>query len=386
MHLDVEMQKLAKIRIPDDTLTRGLTGLAEAAARNKKLSLAVEEVEARPPELVDSPEGGTRLRYPARIRLRQTRARSPEKALKGFRHAFGLLAKRAAAKGWEVLGEPPGEPASLPAVTRPPRPPFLLPDLTPEVVSEAFAGIYERAAHVRIIHDAARTFVATGRCQASHVLLHGEPAAAKSTLFRCFKALYERGSEVERVVFIDAQTMTKAGLEDWLLQRAADGSLPEIIVLEELEKQGEAVLLPLISVMGSGYLAKTNARVGRRVEHMPILVWGTCNNEKCLREFHDGALWSRFTHKLPCRRPGRAVMRQILVRAVAKRGGSPAWVEPALDLGYDLLQTDDPREILGLLDGGDRLLTGEYQADYVSVRGGPGRRAASEPAGCQDAA
>src|SRR5439155_4753237 len=98
--------------------------------------------------------------------------------------------------------------------------------------------------------------VATDRRQASHVVLHGEPAAAKTFLLRCFKALYEQGSEVERVVFIDAQTMTKAGLEDWLLQRAEEGSLPEIIVLEELEKQGEGVLLPLISVMGSGYLAK----------------------------------------------------------------------------------------------------------------------------------
>ena len=37
MHLDFDLQKFAKIRIPDDTLTRGLTGIAEAAARNKKL-------------------------------------------------------------------------------------------------------------------------------------------------------------------------------------------------------------------------------------------------------------------------------------------------------------------------------------------------------------
>ena len=386
MQLDVAMQKIVKIRVPDDTLNRVLTGIAEAAVKNKKHGLAVEAVEVLPPEVIDWPEGGTRLRYAGRVRLRQSKAKSPEKALKGFRYAFAMLAKRAKGKGWEVLGEPPGDPGTLPAATRPPRPPFQLPDLTPEVINEAFAGIYERDAHVRIIHDAARTFVATGRRQASHVLLHGEPAAAKSTLFGCFKALYERGSEVERMVFIDAQTMTKAGLEDWLLQRAEDGSLPEIIVLEELEKQGEAVLLPLISVMGSGYLAKTNARVGRRVEHMPILVCGTCNNEKRLREFHDGALWSRFTHKLPCRRPGRALMKEILVREVEKRGGSAAWVEPALALGYDVLHTDDPREIIGLLDGGDRLLTGEYQADYVSVRAGQVRRAAPEPEARKDAA
>src|SRR4051794_28188068 len=100
MHLDLEMQKYAKIRIPDETLRRGLTGIAKAATRNKKHGLAVEEVEARPPEVVDGPQGGTRLRYPARIRLRQTRAKSPERSVKCFRHAFSVLAKRAAAKGW----------------------------------------------------------------------------------------------------------------------------------------------------------------------------------------------------------------------------------------------------------------------------------------------
>src|SRR5439155_8636397 len=186
MQLDVAMQKIVKIRVPDDTLNRVLTGIAEAAVKNKKHGLAVEAVEVLPPEVIDWPEGGTRLRYAGRVRLRQSKAKSPEKALKGFRYAFAMLAKRAKGKGWEVLGEPPGDPGSLPAATRPPRPPFPLPDMTPEVINEAFAGIYERDAHVRIIHDAARTFVATGRRQASHVLLHGEPAAAKSTLFGCF--------------------------------------------------------------------------------------------------------------------------------------------------------------------------------------------------------
>src|SRR5262245_26159076 len=102
MQLDFEMQKFAKIRVAEDTLTRVLTGIAEAAARNKKLGLAVAEVEVRPPEVVDWPEGGTRLRYTARISLRQTKPKSPEKSLKCFRHAFGLLKKRATSKGWEV--------------------------------------------------------------------------------------------------------------------------------------------------------------------------------------------------------------------------------------------------------------------------------------------
>jgi hypothetical protein len=76
----------------------------------------------------------------------------------------------------------------------------------------------------------------------------------------------------------------------------------------------------------------------------------------------------RLTHKLECVRPGRELMRQILLREIKERQGNPAWAHPALTLGYDELRTDDPREIIGLLDGGDRLLTGEYQEDYRAIR------------------
>jgi hypothetical protein len=165
MHLDFELMKDAKIRVAEDKLTRIVTGIAEAAVRNKKLGLAVKEVVVRPPEVVDSPDGGTRHRYPARVRLGQTKARRAEKSVKDFRHAFGILAKRAKGKGWELLGEPPRDPAALPDATRPPRPPFELPELTPELVAEVFAGIFDRDAHRRIIHDAVQTFLGTGRRQ-----------------------------------------------------------------------------------------------------------------------------------------------------------------------------------------------------------------------------
>jgi hypothetical protein len=55
------------------------------------------------------------------------------------------------------------------------------------------------------------------------------------------------------------------------------------LLIEELEKQNEKVLLPLISVMGSGYLVKTNARIGRRVEQTQVVCWGTCNDAMRLR-------------------------------------------------------------------------------------------------------
>jgi hypothetical protein len=369
MHQDVELERHAKIKLNPNKASQALEEIAQVATRNRRLGLAVVAIEAKEPEAVPGPEGETQYRYAARIRLKQTRARSPEKALACYRHAYKRLARKARAKRWRVVSQPPTE-AQTPVVVEAPkdRLPLRLPDLTPELVAEAFAGIYEREAHIRLIHDAMRTFVATQGRRASHILLYGEPAAAKTSLVRRFKGVYERDGDVERVVFLDAQTMTKAGLEDWLLAQAEAGQLPEVIVVEELEKQDEKVLLPLISVMGSGYLMKTNARVGRWEEQVRVMIWGTCNNEALLRRFHAGALWSRFTHQLPCVRPGREVMRRILLEEVAERRGDPGWADAALAFACEELHTTDPRQIVGLLDGGDRLLTGAYQADYRAIR------------------
>jgi hypothetical protein len=129
--------------------------------------------------------------------------------------------------------------------------------------------------------------------------------------------------------------------------------------------------------MGSGYLMKVNARVGRRMQQTKVVVWGTCNDAASLQKFHDGALWSRFTHKMQCPRPSRELMREILLKEVAERpDGNPAWADKALEFGWEVLKTNDPREIIGLLDGRDRLLTGEYQKDYLAVRRPPARTAA----------
>jgi hypothetical protein len=42
-------------------------------------------------------------------------------------------------------------------------------------------------------------------------------------------------------------------------------------------------------------------------------------------------------------------------------------VKPACDFAYDVLKTTDPREVLGLLDGRDRLLDGSYQDDSLAI-------------------
>ncbi|MEW3709423.1 hypothetical protein QOZ51_30150, partial [Pseudomonas aeruginosa] len=84
------------------------------------------------------------------------------------------------------------------------------------------------------------------------------------TLFERFKNWFEESDGVERVKFLDATTMSKAGLENWLISAADDRMLPDILVLEEIEKKSPDNLLCLLSVMGSGYVAKHNARVQAR--------------------------------------------------------------------------------------------------------------------------
>lgn len=158
-----------------------------------------------------------------------------------------------------------------------------------------------------------------------------------------------------------------------MLELAVTNKLPEIICIEEIEKQHMDNLLTLLSVMGSGYIMKTNARIGRMKQLAKCVIWATCNDKQLLKNFRDGALWSRFTHKLHCRRPSRELMTRIIKDKVANTNGDPRWADAAIDFAYDGMASAvgqsivDPRAILGLLDGADRLLDGSYQADYLAT-------------------
>jgi hypothetical protein len=260
----------------------------------------------------------------------------------------------------------------------------VVPTLTADVMATYFGGIYERDEHIRVVHAAVESFVATLNAwkqdrpvevARGHVLLKGKPAGCKTTILERLKKWYETASPgAERMTFVDTQTATRAGLENWLLEKAEQGELADIVVLEELEKQQPLdALLPLVSVMGSGYIAKLNAWVGRRKEVANILVFATCNDEEVIRKWRNGAIWSRFAKKLHCPRPSKKLMLRILLDTVLRAGGNPDWAERALEFAYDVMPQavgftlDDPREVKGLLDGGDRLLDGSYQRDLLAI-------------------
>lgn len=287
-----------------------------------------------------------------------------------------LITEHARRRSWNVLStETFGNDVNLGegVVTRSP---FIVPELTQEVMETVFDGIYEREPHIRIIHDSVKNYSTSGGKVRSHILLYGKPAGAKTSLLERFKEFYD--DENERVVFIDGPTMTKAGLENWLVELAESSKLPEIIVIEEIEKQNKDNLLILLSLMASGKIMRTNSRVGRDEHKANCLIWATCNDEEELKNFRNGALHSRFTHKLYCARPNRALMHKILLKKIEERNGNPVWADIALKFADDLqaqmagllgkkVIIDDPREIVGFLDGGDRLMDSSYQNDFLDI-------------------
>ncbi len=295
-------------------------------------------------------------------------AKTPDLAEKRWEKIYEIVKRRAGEREWLVRNESDvnfdekGEFETQEIINGP----FIIPDLTDKVMEEKFEAVYEREPHIRLIHDTVKTFNSSNREIRGHTLLYGQPAGCKTTLYEKFKVWYEGGDGVERVKFLDATTMSKAGLENWLISAADDGMLPDILVLEEIEKQSPDNLLCLLSVMGSGYVAKHNAKIQAR-KQCNCLIWATCNDEFAVRNFRAGALWSRFAHKWYCHRPTKTVMEKILRQKVKVIGGNPDWVDKVMDLAYNKLKETDPRTIISYLDGGDRLMDGSYVADILSI-------------------
>jgi hypothetical protein len=370
MEWTIRLERLTQNYLNVGRTKKHLDRIVSIAERNSSLGFSGR---MRGLSKLDAPEvlKDGQKRYAVSLNLSERKARTDAIAERRYQHVLKLVIQRAARYGWNVLVDGKPAPAVLVQDQDKPtgRPPFSLPPLTPETYGSVFDGIYERDSHIRLIHDSLSLFVTTKGEMRPHTVLYGEPAAAKTELFKRFKAWYEKDSPVERVAEIDGHSMSRAGLEGWVIERTNDNCLPEVVFIEEIEKQDEKILLPLISIMGSGYFAKLNARVDFRGK-TPFVVWATCNDLDKLQSFAKGALFSRFTNQWECRRPSRELMGRILQRELARIPmANPRWAEAALTIGWDRLSLRDPRKIIGLLAGRDRLLDGSYERDQVSVLG-----------------
>lgn len=376
MHWDLMLTRRSRNRLHEPTVRKHLHEMVQAAQKVKSMGFTGRVAKLEPPdEVFDEATGETCYHYSLRIRLTKEASHADVAALH-FRHVYALVEKIAQSKGYSLVVN--GQQAHEPA---PPRGRWVVPELSDDVFTTFFRGVYERDRHVRVIHDAVRSHARSLALheanpdvpvQRSHVLLKGRPASCKSTLFERFKRWYGD----EHVLFLDGHGTSKAGLENWLLERAECGRLPDILVIEEIEKQPLDNMLSLLSVMGSGYVSKLNARIGHAHQVANLMVWATCNDEEAIRNFRGGALWSRFAHRLHCPRPSRDLMEHILVERAISIGGNVEWAYRAMEFAYETVpdhfdqEMDDPREIVALLDGGDRLLDGSYQDDKLDIMRG----------------
>jgi hypothetical protein len=358
------LEKLSLNKLNSAKTKKQLQSIRKEAESNATFGITAKLRGRLKPELYTDDSQRKNYRYTVRLEL----AASSDRAEQAFDLVEKTIRKAAQLEKWNVVGE--ASTVAAQAKTQADnRPDFKVQELTPEVLTgDYFADIIDRDAHLRTIHAATQMFLRSKKKMRSHTILYGEPAACKTSMYEQLKEFYEQDDKIERVHMLDATTVSKAGLENWLLDKADAMELPEILCLEEVEKFDMNVLLPLGSIMdGRGVLTKLNARVNRSSK-IYMLVWMTCNDESFVRNWHRGFLWSRCTHKLECVRPTREQMETlILPKKIADINGDPAWAKPACDFGYDVLKTDDPREIIALLDGAERLLTGEYQQDRLHI-------------------
>lgn len=366
----IELRRLTQIRMTEKNWKKQLQAIVAAAERNRSLGFTGKLGRmGEPTHVIDQEQ--PRWEYRVKLRIQKEGGRGEEVAERQFEHVMKMVVRKAEVLGWTVrVGEEASQPKQevVQLVERASEPPmtFVAPELTQEAMDTYFHGVYERDEHIRTIHSVVQLAADTEGKILSHVLLYGHPGSCKTVLMERFKAWYDAASPgAERVLWVDGTTTTKAGLERWLLDLAEEGSLPSVLVLDEIEKQDKDNLLSLLSIMGSGIIARLNAVAGNRRAKARMVIAGICNDEEALRDWRDGALWSRFGgNKLPCVRPSKDLCYRILYEMILDiPDGKAEWGDEAMAFGWDELGQRDIREIKDHLCGRDRLLTGEWQVD-----------------------
>ena len=225
---------------------------------------------------------------------------------------------------------------------------------------EYFNHLFGLDAQVRILLSAVQATADSGMENRFHSLLFGEPGTGKTDILRStYKLLCDLNISC---LSIDATSTTEAGMRKYLLDE--DEILPEVILIEEIEKAAHSFKLLLGIMDERGTVSQMNARrtASRKV---PALILANANDYGILQKMDAGALLSRFPNEIYCPRLNRETLARILKREIEKvKNGDVAWIEPTLAFGFDLMGINDPRQLKRIcLCGKEKLLTGKYQED-----------------------
>lgn len=229
--------------------------------------------------------------------------------------------------------------------------------ITPGSVYDHLFGLDPQ---IRILLSAIQAAADSDMRNRFHSLLHGEPGCGKTDILMSTASLLD--SLGISYLSIDATSTTEAGMRKLLLDE--DEILPEIILVEEIEKARHSFHLLLGIMDDRGTVSQMNYRrtASRKV---PALVLASANDYELLQRTDSGALLSRFSNEIYCPRPDRDILYKILKREIEKvKGGDLSWIEPALEFCHDQRGITDPRTIKRIcLCGKERLISGEYQRD-----------------------
>lgn len=234
--------------------------------------------------------------------------------------------------------------------------------------SEFFRGIFEREAQIRVVLSSIKSFLESNGERRNHVLLYGLPACAKTQILNAVTSLVSEAA----VVRLDGTSTTPAGIYKTYFENFNEIPEPPFVVLEEAEKTSEESLRVWLGVLDDrGELRKVNYRE-QQERKLKVLCMATANDKVEFdllmggTERKPGALSSRFAHQIQCPRPSERILRMILERDIIQKGGKLEWIDAVIELAH-VTQTNDPRKVLSFLDGGERLESGEYQADIISI-------------------
>lgn len=355
--------KSSQNKLNPDTVTRQLSNLAhKAIGKTLRLSGWANSV---PKWEMTEIQGG--YRYVGKIVFRKRTEKGYDRDV--FQRQYDDIDRKffSAGKALQWAQHDGTEAVSIQVGEIPPAAPPIKVEI-PDNVKPHFAHLYDRDAQINVILASLKSAVESEFKRRTHICCYGQPGCGKSETLAAFVRMVGEHACLK----LDATASTKAGAEKLILNH--EGQVPPFLIIEEIEKCNPANLPWLLGLMDQrGEIRKTNAKImndegqNQLVKQARMLVLATVNNLPLFKSIMSGALASRFAHHIYFPRPSRVILKKILAREIKVMNGKDEWIEPALDYA-DEEGSDDPRRVISLLDGREKLVSGEYQSWLRKLR------------------